>query len=349
MTRTRDDFVDCVVYLYESVEDAQNDSPHGGTGFLVAVEPDWPPPTSHADMHIYAVTAKHVIDGGATVVRLNTRAGATDVLPLKAGDWKPHPAGHDLAVAALSLEDTPRYFAYSFFMATEFLERDQMHDADIGIGDDVFMVGRFAPHQGKHRNAPVVRYGNISRMPGEPIPTDETGEVEDGLLVEMRSLSGFSGSPVFWHRDPSQLLPRDKGPTEGRRMRLVLPDIEWLLGVDVSHFPIWRTVQRQIGKRLSPMEGMVVDLNSGQAVVVPAWHLKSLINDREFVVARKERDTKRKEKLDQKQREGELNSRGAVPDSNRRGPEPERLAVDLPMDEAVKKMFEAGKPPKREG
>lgn len=40
---------------------------------------------------------------------------------------------------------------------------------DIGIGDDLFMVGRQIGREGMVGNTPVVRFGCISQMPGDPI------------------------------------------------------------------------------------------------------------------------------------------------------------------------------------
>jgi hypothetical protein len=72
---------------------------------------------------------------------------------------------------------------------------------DIGPGDDVFVVGRFINREGKQKNIPSVRFGNIAQMPGEPLFLDDGKELEC-FLIEGRSISGFSGSPVFIHISP---------------------------------------------------------------------------------------------------------------------------------------------------
>lgn len=79
------------------------------------------------------------------------------------------------------------------------LKRHEIDAFRVGPGDDVFVVGRFINSQGKLRNIPSVRFGNIAQMPLKPI---EQGRVfgefqQESFLVEARSISGFSGSPVF--------------------------------------------------------------------------------------------------------------------------------------------------------
>ena len=66
---------------------------------------------------------------------------------------------------------------------------------NIGIGDEAIAIGRFINHDGNQRNQPSVRFGAIAQMPKDKIRTD-TGE-QDAFLVEIKSISGYSGSPVF--------------------------------------------------------------------------------------------------------------------------------------------------------
>jgi len=67
----------------------------------------------------------------------------------------------------------------------------------LGYGDDIFMVGRFITFDGKQRNTPVVRFGQISMLPAEPVEVDGGRAQEEVFLVECRSIGGLSGSPVF--------------------------------------------------------------------------------------------------------------------------------------------------------
>ncbi len=76
-----------------------------------------------------------------------------------------------------------------------------LNELNAGVGDEVVMIGRFVAHDGRVRNAALARFGNIAMMPGEPV-TDGRGMKVEAFLVEMRSLSGFSGSPAFIYMGP---------------------------------------------------------------------------------------------------------------------------------------------------
>jgi hypothetical protein len=65
----------------------------------------------------------------------------------------------------------------------------------IGLGDDVFVVGLFSRRTGQARNIPIIRVGNIVAMPEEPIES-ATG-LQEAYLIELLSIGGLSGSPVF--------------------------------------------------------------------------------------------------------------------------------------------------------
>jgi hypothetical protein len=47
------------------------------------------------------------------------------------------------------------------------------------------MVGRFINHEGKQRNLPALRYGNIAMMPLEPIIQQETGITQESFFVKI--------------------------------------------------------------------------------------------------------------------------------------------------------------------
>ncbi len=275
--RISDDILDSVVYLYPSVTDAEAGEKAGGTGFLVGV----PSGVHEGVTYQYAVTNSHVIrEGNSPVIRLNTQDGATDVLKLSKDDWVDHQYGDDLAVCPLEFSlDTHKF---SLLTTDEwFLTKEEMEKYDIGPGDDVFMVGRFIQHEGRQRNTPVVRFGNISMMPWEPV-TNMRGIKQESFLVEMRSLSGFSGSPVFVHIPPLALRPGKES--------LEVTSYFWLLGVDWGNFSIDEEVREGRGSKDPVKEGWVVRSSSGQALVVPTWRLQELLNREELAMARERKD-----------------------------------------------------------
>jgi hypothetical protein len=69
--------------------------------------------------------------------------------------------------------------------------------------------------------------------------------------------------------------------------------------VDWGHPKFHEPVKQREGERwVDVPEGWVIESNSGQAAVLPAWRLQQLLNQEELVVARKRADdefTKRKE------------------------------------------------------
>jgi hypothetical protein len=157
----------------------------------------------------------------------------------------------------------------------------------MGPGDEVFMVGRFGTHEGRQRNTPVVRFGNISMMPWEPV-MHPRGYTVESYLVETRSLSGFSGSPVFVYHTPHTPYPNNYPNREQGT---------WLLGVDWGHLPIHEKVRWKDDRSLVD-ENWIVDSNSGQMAVAPVWKLQELLDQDDLVVGRKEADDelrKRKE------------------------------------------------------
>ncbi len=273
--RISDQILDCVIYLYPSVAAAQAGEAAGGTGFLVAV----PSEVVEHGYYVYAVTNSHVIrEGASPVIRLNTKDGGMDVIPLSQEHWVHHQDGDDLAACSVGLANDRH--KYKFVTTDQFLTKEIVEERNIGPGDDVYMVGRFVTHDGKQRNTPSARFGNISMMPWEPIPHSR-GIDQEAFLVETRSLSGYSGSPVFvqiianWMRPDRDGVNRSSGQGGW-----------WLLGVDYGHLPVRETVVYKDDK-MPVDDNWMVESNSGQMAVVPAWRLQDLLDQEDFAVPRK--------------------------------------------------------------
>lgn len=112
---------------------------------------------------------------------------------------------------------------------------ERMEELNIGVGDEIFMIGRFAMNNKIVYNQPLARFGNISMMPGEPI-RDKRGLLVEAYLGEMRSLSGFSGSPVFVYLGP--------GTYRGnKKMMPFYSETIGLIGIDTGHLEIKKTIQ----------------------------------------------------------------------------------------------------------
>ena len=271
--------LESVLYVYRSEDDARNGTSAGGSGFFVSM-----PSKVQGRDYIYAVTNKHVIDAGASVLRINTMDGKSDTIQTSPDTWE---TMFDDDLAVLPLQTLPVTAGVWAVPVDMFLDPHRIALADIGPGDDVALLGRFITHDGRQRNKPVARFGNIAMSHDyhEPIRVGD-GRNQVGVLVECRSLSGFSGSPVFVYPDIARRPSRSLN-TEAVNSRLAEPR---LLGVDCGHLPTWAGLF-EARDRSSTQLGGWVDTNSGIAVVVPAWHLAKVLNQDHLAQQRRGWDT----------------------------------------------------------
>lgn len=140
---------------------------------------------------------------------------------------------------------------------------------NIGVGDEVFLTGLFANHYGSQRNIPVIRAGNIATMPEEKVHTEKLGDI-DAYLIEVRSISGLSGSPVFAYLGGIRKV--------GNSMNLRKGPLFYLLGLMHGHFELSKL-------EIDTFEYDTltnVQINMGIAIVVPVWKILEVINQEEF-------------------------------------------------------------------
>jgi hypothetical protein len=196
-------------------------------------------------------------------------SGGADVLELGPEDWAVHPAGDDLAVTPLALASTFQFHwvQEEIFAGPDDIGRD---DSEYTIGDDVFQIGRFVYMDGLTVNKPSARFGNLST--GLVPVANKRGFKQESFGVEVHSVSGYSGSPVFIMRGLVGIGPATK---PGNPIKL--------LGVCWGHVPLDEEVQERIVQvsetALGPKERkyQYVPLNSGMDLVIPAWKLKELL------------------------------------------------------------------------
>jgi hypothetical protein len=271
LPRINDAFLDCAAYLYRSADDAEAGKDAGGSGFLLSIPSHDPKHEAEGLTLAACVTNRHVIELGAPVARLNHKDGpGTVIAEFTEAHWVFHPGGADLAITLIPLESMKakyRRVAYE-----SFLTREVMADKGIGVGDEVFLVGRFINHDGGQENSPTARFGNIAQLPGNPLH-GESGAAQESYLIECRSIGGFSGSPVFvqiqpftWRPDIETIAQSFFGP--------------FLLGVDWCHTFYKEPVMDASG--CERRDGSYVDSHSGLMGVVPAWKLTELVESEEF-------------------------------------------------------------------
>lgn len=324
MPRIHDELLDCAVYLYESEQDAIAGAGFGGSGFLVGVpvgwdQDGWTESRSLRTHHIYAVTAAHLIENGFPVIRLNTKQGATKVIDCSSASWIVHPEGDDVAITPIEPDRELHKFSYVSVEFEMFVTKEVQHNVALGPGDETFTVGRFIARDERQSNAPIVRFGHVAGLGTEPIEQGDRNFKQESFLVESHSISGFSGSPVFiWI--PMERTVNIRDSEQRSRFRKMVRSYqhrprEYLLGVDWGH--------------------LEDEHPPGMAGVVPAWKLLEVLNTKEAIEMRRER-----EKSESKTVRAKLDVRSPQTQKTRAGleiPVPTKESFMHDLDKATRK------------
>jgi hypothetical protein len=249
--RVDDDIRKCVVFVGLQMDDASYR--FVGSAF-------WIGRNAPGDGRVYLVTARHVIDGirstGLDTVwmRLNHSDSTSKWLSSKVADWYVHPsdASIDVAILASPVPDgfDHRVFPYSRTVTPKF-----MVENEVGLGEEVFIVGLFRHRHGNHRNIPVVRVGNLATIGEERIASKKFGQM-DANLIEVRSIGGLSGSPVFINLGSLRLI--------AGQIRIATGPMEYLFGLVHGHFDATRETAFDESSDEADEQ-----INTGIAVVVP--------------------------------------------------------------------------------
>lgn len=245
-----------VVFMYPSVEHAQRHDRIGGTGLIVGKLME-----GTGLYATYLVTCRHVALAGSPVARINRRDDEKpDIIDLLDVDYVPHPNGVDLAIHPLFDHLKFNEHAYSFANVASFMTPELMVRHDIGLGDDIFMVGRFVNLQGNRNNVPSVRTGNFSHNL-EKVRIGGLNQPQTCFAVEMRSRTGFSGSPVYvWGTRHTALARKVESPED--------TNFIYLLGINVGYI---------IDPNASSGEE-----NTWLNAVIPAWRILDLFETRQI-------------------------------------------------------------------
>jgi hypothetical protein len=261
-----------------------------GTGFVVGRR--WR--TAASRFHYYAVSNWHVaVKRGASILRVNTASGKSRFIDTEPHEWYFITPGDDLAIRDITEDvitdglcpDVVTYIEEDVFATPGFI-----FDHEIGMGDDVFMVGLFVDHAGDEHNVPIGRFGNIARLSdGSSLVEQPNGQKRPSHLVDTRSRGGFSGSPVFVYRVPYTQLKLLAGnhvmnPIDPNDMFCVL------LGVHCAQFPEEVTAKLAEAKRTNIQDGDILKLPSSVTVVCPAWEITRLMDQERFSIIRDERE-----------------------------------------------------------
>lgn len=265
--------VQSVVYLYPSGEHAEGASAPGGTGFLVGVGFE----THPGLFHVYVITNHHVAcTGGNSCVRVNKRDGGADVFVFSPDSWEFIPG---LDLAAMPMPYNEKIYSTQFIPDVFFATDETVKRLNVNIGEDVFMIGAFVDNHGDAINTPAARFGSISLMPSLVSVTDPDSRITyqtNYYCLDMRSRTGFSGSPIFYYRTSGS----DLSQAGNKRMQL-RPPVVGLLGAHAGQYP--ETV------KAIDSAGAKTELTapSGMTMVIPSQKILELLNLKKFVEARK--------------------------------------------------------------
>ena len=130
-------FEKAVIYLF-GLNPKTKEWVLGGSGFLFGFPSDRDGPN-----HVYAITNQHVAVGnGFSSIRLHGRNGL-DFIELEPHEWTYLPED-DLAVVDITDFKDPTKDQIAVINAVMAVSQEYASQAEIGFGDDVFMVGMFA-------------------------------------------------------------------------------------------------------------------------------------------------------------------------------------------------------------
>ena len=261
-----------VVYLYGSEEAAQHGEPaDGATGFLVVL-PFSTPPIHHDRNHIYVVANAHTLfaaDGrplSAIWVRYWNARIPPMCVPFESWVFHEDP-NNDVAVAFLETKGIGE------IVAVPIVALDGGKLRHVGPGSDVFMITRLLQHDGGDENHPAVRFGTVAVMPHkQPVTllSPERRRYQHSYLVEVRSIGGHSGSPIFVSSAAWNQIQLDG----------IWPQGAPLLGIDCGHLRARVEVEATTGEKC------LVVQNTGMAIVLPSSAVLDTLHRAELQAAR---------------------------------------------------------------
>jgi hypothetical protein len=244
-----------------------------GTAFIVGVRVDKDYGLAHF------VTAAHVaeaIEPAEAVIVMNAKDGAPLYLRTGEQSWFYHPTEKNTVDVAVMPFGSVRFADYDItWIPDEIFATDQrIADFDIGLGDELIVIGLFSRFFGSTHVIPIVRTGNIAMMPRDKVPTDRYGDME-AYLAEGRSIGGLSGSPVFVRNTMNIPGVTPKG-TPGHVSGL---GSLHLLGLMHGHWDLPVSFSK-----LEKAEAV----NMGVSIVIPAKKILEVLHHPELVAMRKE-------------------------------------------------------------
>lgn len=210
--RVPDQILKSAVFLGK---DSLNRREYGGTGYIVSIDygPEYAFTTESAGTMnttrsplMFLVTAAHVaseLEKSDFYIRANYRDGSLAEIKQDCSTrWWYHPTERDSVDAAVMVLPVAQVLSLDILPipVVMFVGEELAKSQNLGVGDEVFVIGLFKNAKGRSKNVPIVRIGNVAMMPSEKILFPSQNEPERLIyanLLESRSIGGLSGSPVF--------------------------------------------------------------------------------------------------------------------------------------------------------
>jgi len=260
LPRIPDELQSSIVFIYPNTSSARDGKSVGGTGFFVERED-----AKTGQKIQYLITNTHVAQFENRAIKFCSTNGSCYFHEIKADEWVCHPNGADISAVVLPLQED--WNVTPLDLSALGVTQPRMDELNMGVGDEVFMLGRFISHNSLQLNQPLARFGNIAMMPGQTVKDGRGLDVE-AFLVEMRSLSGFSGSPVFVYMGPGTY--RGNG-----EMMPFYSETIGLIGIDTGH----KVANVKIESNTDEMHNQLsVPLNTGISIVAPMWRIDELLD-----------------------------------------------------------------------
>lgn len=275
MPRIPQHYLETILFIYPTLDDAANNK-DGGTAFVLGVPVEGVPDAEFR----YFVTCSHILESAykkgseSVYIRINQCDGTSGLYEIEIERWFIS-STDDVAIFRV----TGQYEARSNFSIGlhVLMTEERLNQHNIGVEDDVFMIGRFSPFNGDDREyIPTGRFGHIAVMPQDAHDVVYDGPVgkrrQQAYLADMGNRAGFSGSPVFVYGEPGRIkdFTRDGAILTGYHFL-------HLLGICVGVYHDEGQVYTKDDRGTSPIKGMHHSGTSVMAIIVPISKLLDLL------------------------------------------------------------------------
>ena len=259
----------------------KKETPHyAGSGFVVAV------PGAHDNSHLYVVTAKHLaerMECCPIIMGFSYRDGSKALFEEDSVHWYAHPT----EASAVDVAVTPVAWAQQDLLDLEpvpehlLISGERIHNASIGVGDEITAIGVFTRFSYEDRHLPIVRTGNLAMLPNLRIPVKNFEPME----AYVAEIEGLSGSPV-WVRSTNYFnVARKDGGEEKPSVPFDDTNVI-LLGLLHGQWAISKAMME--GQSAQYTEKMI----SGMSIIVPAHKILEVINQPALAAMRTKNDEK---------------------------------------------------------